>query len=269
MEDFTRSKNRVMKLAVYQMHIEWENKEKNYIQVEQKLKAVYERGIDLFLLPEMSFTGFSMNTDVTKENGCETINKISDYAKRYHIAIGFGWVKDCGEKSENHYTVVDKEGNIISDYAKIHPFSFSGEDQKFRGGEKIIAFELGGVIFSTFICYDLRFPEVFQVASRMSNVILVPANWPKKRREHWKCLLQARAIENQVYIMAVNCVGNIGGIDYSGDSCVINPNGEILAELSEQNNVLEYELTDDVEKFRKAFQIKADRREDLYRKFME
>ena len=258
-----------MKIALYQMHIEWENKEKNYLRAEQKLKTAYDRNVDLLLLPEMSFTGFSMNTAATKERDHETINKMSDYAIQYNTAIGFGWVKDCGEKSENHYTIVNKEGKVISDYAKIHPFSFSGEDRKFCGGEDLAVFVLCGMIFSTFICYDLRFPEIFQAVSGKADVICVPANWPKKRREHWKCLLQARAIENQVYILAINCFGNIGEIDYSGDSCIINPNGEILAELSEQENVLEYELQNDVEKFRNAFQIKADRREELYRRFMK
>lgn len=253
-----------MKVALCQTNIAWENKKDNYLCVEQKLKSVCDKGVNLFLLSEMSFTGFSMNTAVTKESSNETINQIRKYAVQYHTAIGFGWVKDCGEKSENHYTIVDKEGKIISDYAKIHPFSYSGEDIKFRGGNKVVVFELDNINFSTFICYDLRFPEIFQVASKRANVIIVPANWPALRSEHWKCLLRARAIENQVYIFAINCVGEVGGLHYSGDSCVINPNGEILLELSGQEGVLEYELLDDVGDFRNSFQIKNDRREDLY-----
>ena len=189
---------------------------------------------------------------------------MQQYAVQYHISIGFGWVKDCGEKSENHYTIVNKAGKIISDYAKIHPFSYSGEDIKFQGGNKIAVFELDNIKFSTFICYDLRFPEIFQAASKTANIIIVPANWPASRSEHWKCLLRARAIENQVYILAINCVGEVGGLHYSGDSCVINPNGEILMELSGQEGVLEYELLDDVGDFRNSFQVKNDRREDLY-----
>ncbi len=257
-----------MKVVLYQTNIVWEDKERNYIHLEKKLREINNRKIALFLLPEMSFTGFSMNTEITKESNLETVNKMTDYAKKYHIAIGFGWVKDCGEKSENHYTIVDKEGAIVSDYVKIHPFSFSGEDRKFKGGEKINVFELNGVKFSTFICYDLRFPEIFQITSKEAHVILVPANWPQKRREHWKCLLQARAIENQVYIIAVNCVGEIGGIIYSGDSCVINPNGEILIESFGQEHILEYDLVDDVLDFRNTFSVKNDRREDLYYKMM-
>lgn len=257
-----------MKIALYQMHIAWEDKENNYARFEEHLNNFYEKEIDLFLLPEMSFTGFSMNTGITKESRFETVNRMMSYAKQYHTAIGFGWVKDRGEKSENHYTIVNREGIIVSDYAKIHPFSYSGEDQKFQGGQQIVDFELDDIRFSSFICYDLRFPEVFQIASKIAHVILVPANWPEKRRAHWKCLLQARAIENQVYIIAVNCVGQIGGVNYSGDSCVINPNGEILLELPEREDVSVFELVDDVENYRSTFQIKNDRRENLYREFI-
>lgn len=257
-----------MRVALYQMHIAWEDKETNYLCLEKKLDEIRERKTDLILLPEMSFTGFSMNTDVTKENHLETIDKMAGYARRFQLAIGFGWVKDCGEKSENHYTVVDKDGRILVDYAKIHPFSFSGEDLKFQGGRSIKSFLLEDISFTPFICYDLRFPEVFQAASKTSHVIIVPANWPQKRSEHWKCLLRARAIENQVYIIAVNCVGEIGGLQYAGDSCVINPNGEIELERSGQEGILEYELTDDVDAYRDAFRVKDDRREALYQRFM-
>lgn len=141
---------------------------------------------------------------------------------------------------------------------------FSGEDKKFQGGKKIDVFELDGIRFSTFICYDLRFPEIFQIASKEAHVILLLANWSQKRSEHWKCLLRARAIENQVYIIAVNCVGEISGLDYSGDSCVINPNGEIMIELSGREELLEYQFSDNVDIFRNSFQVKNDRKEGLY-----
>ena len=141
-----------MKIGLYQMNIAWEDKLKNYSQLENILKEQGDKTIDLLLLPEMSFTGFSMNTARTKESDMQTIDKISSFAKTYRMAIGFGWVKDCGEKSENHYTVINREGLVVSDYVKIHPFSFSGEDRKFQGGENIVLFELGGITFSTCIC---------------------------------------------------------------------------------------------------------------------
>lgn len=253
-----------MKIVLFQMHIAWENKKKNLEKLEEVLKTVSQKQVDLLLLPEMSFTGFSMNTDVTKEAGEESLKQVKDLACRYNVAVGFGWVKDCGHKSENHYTIVDKEGKCVADYAKLHPFSYSGEDQKFRGGENIVSFELNNVPCSVFICYDLRFPEIFQIASRKAHVIILPADWPAKRSGHWKALLQARAIENQVYILAVNCAGQIDSLYYSGDSCVVNPDGQVLERISDEEGLIFYDLTDDVEKYRKDFPVKKDRREELY-----
>lgn len=253
-----------MKIALYQMNIIWENKVSNYIQLENNLKKIGDQGVDLLLLPEMSFTGFSMNTDVTKESNYETVKRMMATAKNYKTAIGFGWVKDCGEKSENHYTIIGGDGDILSDYVKIHPFSYSGENEKFQGGKEIVCFRFNNISISTFICYDLRFPEVFQIASKDVDVLFIPANWPEVRKEHWKCLLQARAIENQVYIFAVNCVGKIGGLNYAGNSCIVDPHGNILSELSGREGILEYDLNNNVQKVRSEFPVKEDRKEDLY-----
>lgn len=246
------------------MHIEWEDKLANLAKLEEQLKVASEKQADVLFLPEMSFTGFSMNTDVTKEADVKTVERVSTLARQYRVAIGFGWVKDCGQKAENHYTIVDKSGACLSDYAKLHPFSYSGEDQKFRGGDKLVSFVLNDVPCSSVICYDLRFPEIFQLASKTAHVIVVPANWPAKRSSHWKILLQARAIENQVYILATNCVGQIDGLYYSGDSCVINPDGQVQEMLSDEEGLIIYDLEDDVEQYRSRFPVKKDRREDLY-----
>ncbi len=253
-----------MKIVLCQTHIKWEDKKANYAIAKKAVADAAYLETDLILFPEMSFTGFSMNTDITKESHNETIDQMRKYACQYRVAIGFGWVKNCGDRAENHYSVVDRQGRILSDYTKIHPFSYSGEDKMFRGGEKIVTFQMEGITFSVFICYDLRFPEIFQIASKTANVIIVPANWPASRSEHWLCLLKARAIENQVYILAINCVGTIGGIYYSGNSCVINPNGEMLVEASDKDKLLEYVLVDDVKRFRDSFPAKNDRRENFY-----
>ena len=253
-----------MRVALYQMHIAWEDKQANIAKVEEKLEEISKQQIDVMLLPEMSFTGFSMNTDVTKEEKEDTVEQMKQLTIQYKITIGFGWVKDCGQKSENHYTIVDKSGIILSDYAKMHPFSYSGEDRKFQGGEKMASFELCDVPCSNFICYDLRFPDIFQIASKTADVVIIPANWPAKRSSHWKTLLQARAIENQVYVLAVNCVGQIDSLYYSGDSCVINPDGQVIEMLSDEEGLIVYDLVDDVVQYRSSFPVKKDRREDLY-----
>lgn len=251
------------------MQMQWEEKEANIQKLEKRLKEAALEKAELILLPEMSFTGFSMNTDATKEAVSEsgygqTVSQISRLACQYGVAIGFGWVKDGGEKCENHYTVVNRYGEVLSDYAKIHPFSYSGEDEKFSGGEKMTSFQLQGIPFSGFICYDLRFPEIFQKVSGQAHVIIVAADWPARRSHHWKALLQARAIENQTYILAVNCVGMIDQLYYSGDSCVINPDGQVLASLHDEEGMIFYDLTDDTEQYRNAFPVRQDRRPELY-----
>ena len=258
-----------IKIALAQTDIVWEDKEQNYKIAKERIKEAVGQGAEAVFFPEMSFTGFSMNTEVTKESGESTVRYMMSIAVQYQVIIGFGWVKDCGEKCENHYTVVEGTGKIISDYAKIHPFSYSGEDLKFQGGSALSFFSLKGIGCSIFICYDLRFPEIFQAASRKAHAIIVPANWPEKRRAHWMTLLQARAIENQVYILAVNCVGDIGGSRYAGDSCVIDPYGEVRSVLQGEEGNIYYELTDDAADFREKFPVKHDRRDQLYRTFSE
>lgn len=258
--------NRI-KIALAQTHIVWEDQGHNYIIAEKRIREAACQDADAVFFPEMSFTGFSMNTDATKEKDDRTTQRMKTLSQQYGVSVGFGWVKDCTEecgKCENHYTVVDSAGNVQSDYTKIHPFSYSGEDLKFRGGSALTYFMLNDIPCSSLICYDLRFPEIFQAASKKAHMIIVPANWPAKRSAHWKALLRARAIENQVYILAVNCVGDIGGVSYTGDSCVVGPEGDVKTELSGTEGMLYMELADDVERFREAFPVKQDRKEGLY-----
>ena len=256
-----------VKIALAQTTICWEAKEENYRKAEKRLQDAVMQGARAVFFPEMSFTGFSMNTSATKECDAQTVSRMKALARKYQLSIGFGWVKDCTAvcgKCENHYTIVDREGSVCSDYAKLHPFSYSGEDEKFQGGSAVSYFALDGILCSSVICYDLRFPELFQILSEKAHVIIVAANWPAKRSAHWRALLQARAIENQVYILAVNCVGSIGESWYTGDSCVINPDGIVRAGLSGSEGMIYYELADDAAYYRTMFPVKQDRRKALY-----
>lgn len=257
-----------MKVALCQMEIVWENKENNFIKAEHYIELAAMQKGDVVFFPEMSLTGFSMNINKTGESDNCTIAKIKKLAKKYNIAVGIGWVRINEEKGENHYTIIDKNGLIVSDYIKLHPFSFADENKYFECGREIVSFQLGNMKCSDFICYDLRFPEIFQAVSSEAEVIIVPANWPQKRREHWMCLLKARAIENQVYVIGVNCVGIIGGVEYSGDSCVINPAGESIVQMSGQEGLVLCEIKDDVKTYRSGFPVKNDRRVGYYKQIL-
>ncbi len=257
-----------MKIALFQSDIEWCNKEKNFAVAREKVKEAKNKGCSVIFFPEMSFTGFSMATEVTAESDTKTLDFVTSLAKEYSIYIGFGYVKKVNGKCENHYCVVDYRGEVISDYTKIHPFSAGYENENFVGGNSITHYRIEGINFSTFICYDLRFPEVFSAVGDRAEVIVVPANWPKSRSHHWKTLLKARAIENQCYILGVNCVGVHDDIYYSGDTMAVNPDGEVIAERSNIQDLLIVEINKDANTYREKFDSRTDRRPELYKTLM-
>lgn len=253
-----------MKVALCQTRIEWENKETNYERAEVLIREAVREEAELIFFPEMSFTGFSMNIEATKEWDCRTIETMAGFAGKYRIAIGFGWVKACGEKAENHYTVVDKSGNILSDYIKIHSFSYGGEEEQFLSGGSISQFVFKGFCFTPFICYDLRFPEVFRLTAQTTDVFVIPANWPTSRTAHWDVLLRARAIENQSYVLGINCVGDIGGQRYSGNSAVIEPDGKTAACVSGVEEVIYATIDRQKMRVREDFNVMRDQKKELY-----
>lgn len=252
-------------IGVLQSQIQWEDKGSNFQNLIRQLEKADDSHLDIILLPEMSFTGFSMNTKITGEDDEETIEKIRELCRKYKVGIGFGWVKNRNE-SENHYTILNKEGEQLADYIKIHPFSYSGEDRCFVGGNHLTFFELNGIVFSLVICYDLRFPELFRLASQKADVIIVPANWPKKRIEDWDCLLKARALENQVYIIGINCVGEMGQQEYNGHSCIVAPNGSVIDANEGEELLIAHKIVNDVAEYRANFPVYADRKPNLYKK---
>ena len=253
-----------MKVALAQTNIIWEDKKKNEQKAIEYIHQSASLGAGAVFFPEMSLTGFSMNTALTAEKDGQTLRRFCEIAREYHIVTGIGWVKQTESLAENHYSVISEQGNVISDYVKIHPFSYADEDRFFSAGTQIVYFQLGGYNGSTFICYDLRFPELFQIASRTADIILIPANWPQKRQEHWECLLRARAIENQCYILAVNCTGEMDGAVYGGKSCCIAADGRMVCTRGAESGILLVSLEDHVAEIRNRFPVKRDRKWDLY-----
>lgn len=249
----------MVNIALVQSHIEWENKEFNIGKAKELIDNLKYKEIDLVLFPEMSFTGFSMNIKNTAEEG-ETIEKITKIAKKNKIAIGIGWVKKKKEKAENHYTIIDSEGNLLNDYVKIHSFTYGGEDKEFIPGNEISTFSIKNMKCSTFICYDLRFPELFRKNTENPHIFIIPANWPEARREHWIALLKARAIENQAYVLGINCVGEMGRVKYSGDSCIVAPDGTIIKSIVGEEGVLFISIKEKDFIIREQFPVLKDKK---------
>ncbi|MBP1544755.1 MAG: hypothetical protein J6A16_11730 [Oscillospiraceae bacterium] len=168
----------------------------------------------------------------------------------------------------NRLAYADKQGQIQARYSKMHPFTYGGEI--FAKGSSPVCFCIDDMYIGLTICYDLRFPELYQELSKSCGCIIVSASWPKSRREHWLTLLRARAIENQCYIIGCNRTGNGDGIEYCGDSVVFSPDGLLVADGADRCGIVLCEISGQtVSEIRKAFPLKQDRRPVMYKNFYE
>lgn len=216
----------------------WEDKTANLSYFEDKfLSQIKSQSVDLILFPEMFNTSFSMNPIVLAEKmDGKSIQWLQMWASKLDTVIGASLMIEEEGKYYNRFVLVSEMG-VESFYDKRHLFRMANEDDAFSPGENRVVFELKGWKLMLQVCYDLRFP-VFSRNRRIGgekeyDAVIYIANWPERRRNVWKTLLKARAIENQAYVIGVNRVGEDGnGIGYSGDSIIIDPWGETQADLS-------------------------------------
>lgn len=207
----------------------WEDKEGNLKHYSQLLG---DSAADLFVLPEMFHTGFTMNTALAEDfSDSSGLQWLKDLAQEKQAAVYTSLIIRDGEKLVNRGVFVTSAGDVTS-YDKRKTFSLAGEDRHYARGDRETIVEYKGWRLQLQICYDLRFPEIAR--NRLDSnhraaydVLLYVANWPEKRTLHWNVLLKARAIENQCYVVGVNRVGNdANGLYYSGDSQVVTALGE-------------------------------------------
>ncbi|MBK7588253.1 MAG: amidohydrolase [Bacteroidetes bacterium] len=220
--------NTTLTFTLLQSHLHWEDKEANMKMFAEKLQQL-EGKHEIVVLPEMFTTGFSMNPSALAEpmNGT-TIQWMTQLAARHKIILTGSIMIAEVEHYYNRLIWMQPNGEY-GYYDKRHLFSYGGEDKAFSPGDKKLIAQVKGWKICTQICYDLRFPVWSrQHKENPYDVLLYVANWPEKRIHAWKTLLQARAIENQCYVVAVNRIGVDGkGLHYNGESCVVNPLGEV------------------------------------------
>ncbi|MCI8508857.1 MAG: carbon-nitrogen family hydrolase [Lachnospiraceae bacterium] len=258
-----------MKVGLTQMDIVWEDKEKNMEKARKLVEQAAKQDVELLVFPEMTFTGFTMNTALAGEEMLfsPTLRFFKENSRKYHMSMAFGFVEDFGEEYYNKLMIVS-EGRVLYDYDKIHPFNYGEEGRHYIGGHEVKTARLKDMEISGFVCYDLRFPEVFQAVSGQADMILVIANWPKDRILHWETLLRARAIENQCYIIGVNRTGKGNGLEYMESSMAFDPMGERLTKAHSKSELMVVEVdADKVRQIRKKFPFKKDRQMDLYETF--
>lgn len=252
-----------MQVVALQYDIAWEDKRVNFGKVRGLLaKAAPEREA-LVVLPEMFATGFSMNTAAIAEAyGGETEQFLAQTARELGIYIVAGVaMRSRDGRVRNKALVFSPVGELLAFYAKMRPFTPGGESEHYLAGEQPVTFRWAGCTVSPFVCYDLRFPELFRqaAAAREPEVFCVIANWPEKRIIHWVRLLQARAIENQAYVVGVNRIGNDPFYKYVGRSLIIDPHGEILADAADRETVISARLDlATLQKYRQGLPFLAD-----------
>ena len=249
-----------MKIGLVQYSPVWEDKESNKEKISVLLDAI-KTEIDLLIFPEMTLTGFTMKSDEFAESLLGESSKFfSELAisKKTHIFAGV--IIKGKRKSFNTLIHIKPDGKLLKLYRKIHPFSYSKEDQFFDPGSKPARTKVKSWQVGLSICYDLRFPELYRkYGKKRTHLIVNIANWPDTRIEHWRTLLKARAIENQCYVAGVNRVGDAQGLHYNGFTSIFDPMGKIIVSVENEERIIIAEIDRNiVDETRKKFPFLDD-----------
>lgn len=247
------------------MDVEFGNSSMNFSKIEKFLNSLKEIELNsLLILPELFLTGYNrseIEKTAFENEKSMSLSKLISMADQYNIAI-FGSIAE--KFNDNYYNTavfITKEG-IKGKYQKIHLFGPMGEKNLFNSGSNVETVTHQSITFGLSICYDLRFPLMYQkMMDDDTEIVLVVAEWPIARVNHWSALLKARAIENQSFVIGLNRVGNDPEYTYGGHSAVISPYGDIVCEIANSDEgftkcEINLEL---VKKFRSQFDVRRDR----------
>jgi predicted amidohydrolase len=257
-----------MRVAALQHDIVWADREANFGRLAPRVAGAAADGAELILLAETFSTGFGFTEPgfEPEPEGGPSSQFLAAQAATHGVWVGGSCpeVRPGGDLPSNSFVLAGPDGTQHR-YRKIHPFSHAGEEKYVDAGDELVTVQIAGLRVSLFVCYDLRFADEFWQRATGTDVYLVPANWPARRREHWIALLRARAIENQAYVVGCNRVGVAEGeggrLDYSGDSMIIDPLGQVLASASGVETTISADVTAaTVAEVRDRFRFLQDRR---------
>ncbi|MCP1124951.1 carbon-nitrogen family hydrolase [Bacillus sp. 3103sda1] len=269
-EKIKGSREKLMKIACIQMDITFGNVEKNIEHAEKKINEAMKEKPDVIVLPELWTTGYDLERlpEIADPDGKYTKQLLSKWGKQNCVNIVGGSIAKQTEKGvTNTMYISNRSGEIVAEYSKVHLFQLMDEHKYLIAGNETGHFLLEDIPCAGTICYDIRFPEWIRVhAAHGSTVLFVVAEWPLVRLAHWRLLLQARAIENQCYVVACNRAGRDPNNVFAGHSLIIDPWGEVVNEADETEMILYGTL--DVKKIsevRKGIPVFFDRRPELYK----
>jgi omega-amidase len=262
-----------MKIAVAQIACSLGDAETNLSKVHDFSQRAKEVGVELIVFPEMSDTGYSMPVIHKHANHWKTgfVVGLQEIANQLSMAIVSGVSERDGDSIYNSQVLVDAEGDIVAKYRKTHLYSVAPVEEQtcFAAGDTFASFTLGDMRFGFSICYDLRFPELYRklVTEKNVDAFIISSAWPFPRVEHWCVLAQARAIENQAYVIASNRVGKDDDLWFCGNSAIIDPRGVTVAAASaDREELIHADVSEElVQSVRRRMQSLGHRRADLYR----
>ncbi|GAB7532161.1 amidohydrolase [Pseudomonas sp. 3A(2025)] len=247
-----------LNIALVQTTLAWHDPQANLEHFEALLDQAQHA--DLVILPEMFTTGFTMDSasQAEEEGGLATQWLLAQARRIDAVITGSVIVRAADGSHRNRLLWARPDGGLLH-YDKRHLFRMAGEHEHFSPGERQVTFELKGWRIRPLICYDLRFP-VWSRDAQDTDLLLYTANWPGARRAHWNRLLPARAIENLCYVAAVNRIGTDGkGLAYTGDSQVLDFQGESLFDAGEADGVFRVTLdASELAAYRERFPASLD-----------
>jgi predicted amidohydrolase len=220
-----------MKVAIVQHDIVWEDAAATCEHVRPMIAKAAADGARMIVLPEMFATGFSMHPErVAEDEGGPSEQFLLERAAEHGAYLVASLAQRGADGSYRNNAIVAAPDGLVHRYAKIHPFTYSGEHEHYTAGDEFLTVQVDSFRMSIFVCYDLRFADEFWGLAERTDAYVVVANWPQARSEHWRLLLRARAVENQAYVVGVNRVGTGKNLVYTGDSAIIDPLGRAVAE---------------------------------------
>lgn len=241
-------------VSVLQADLHWQNSEANRKNFEAMIAGLKRRG-QLIVLPEMFTTGFTMEAKMLAESmDGPTVRWMQAMANKIEAVMAGSLIIVEQGKFFNRFIWAEPQGRIFW-YDKRHLFRMVGEHKVYSAGNRLLTVTLNGWKIRPFVCYDLRFPVWSRNVGLAYDLALYVANWPKRRVSAWRSLLQARAAENQAYVVGLNRVGTDGlGVTYSGDSLIVDAVGNILADLGNDEKAVTVELSREaMERYRQKF----------------
>ncbi len=259
---------KTLTIALAQIDLALGKPDQNLETARAKIAEAKARGADIVMLPELWSTAYDLEHAAAHASALDAgmFTAIANAARENQIAVVGSLLESRAGHFYNTATFVDARGNRLGAYHKLHLVPMLDEDKYLTGGDDAQVFDADFGKFALAVCYDLRFPELWRhYALAGAHVVFLPAEWPVQRIAHWRTLLPARAIENQIFIAATNRVGTSKDQTFGGHSMIVNPWGEICVEGDDRAALLVAQIDLDlVDQVRQRVPVFRDRRQDVY-----